>query len=90
MVSLEKSEKFQKEYNEWKSIAESMENMRAKAELEGLLEQLIRTVKKIDIEHNKLITESVIPEFVVDSRSQLFDIRKKIDRVIKDYTQSIK
>jgi len=90
MVSLEKSEKFQKEFNEWKIIAESMENMRAKAELENLLEQLGKMVKKIDIEHVKLATQHIMPDVVGESRQEIFNVRNKIQRIIKDYNSSIK
>jgi len=90
MVSLEKSEKFQKEYNEWKTVAESMENMRAKAELENLLEQLLGIVKKIDIEHAKLATQHIMPDLVGESRQELSNIRSNIHKIIKDYKNSIK
>jgi len=90
MVSLEKSEKFQKEYNEWKAVAESMENMRAKAELYNLLEQLSKMVKKIDVEHVKLATQHTMPDIINDSRQQLFDLRSKIQKIVKDYNTTIK
>lgn len=90
MVSLEKSEKFQKEFNEWKIIAESIENMRAKAELENLLEQLSRIVKRIDTEHVKLATQHTMPDIINDSRQELFNLRSKIQKIVKDYNTTIK
>lgn len=83
MISLEKSEKFQSEYNEWLKKAESIDNMRAKAELDGLLEQMLNEVRKIDRCHISLLVKNGIAEDVNESRKNLLNIRKKIDKILK-------
>lgn len=90
MISLEKSKKFQTEYNNWKQVSETITNIKTKAELDSLLEQLLKTVKKIDTEHTKLSTQHIMPDLVTDQRNNLSSIRGKIQRIIKDYESSIK
>ena len=89
MFSLEKSERFQKEYTDFSRRAEKVENMRVRGELDTLLKQLLAQVRIIDMEHKNVMSKTGIAETVSDSRTKLASIRKKITKYLEDYENSL-
>jgi|AACY02.3.fsa_nt_gi hypothetical protein len=89
MFSLEKSERFQKEYTDFSSRAEKVENMRVRGELDTLLKQLLAQVRIIDMEHKNVMSKTGIADTVSDSRTKLATIRKKITKYLEDYENSL-
>ena len=87
MISLEKSERFQNEFNEWTIKTAQVTNQKAKAQLENLLVELQRSVRKIDSTHNKIFTEHVFSDTVTDSRRDLLNLRQKIFKLLKENGQ---
>ena len=89
MFSLEKSERFQKEYTDFSHRAEKVENMRVRGELDTLLKQLLAQVRIIDMEHKNVMSKTGIADTVSDSRTKLSSIRKKITKYLEDYENSL-
>lgn len=90
MVSLEHSERFQKEYTEFKERIDKVDNMRVRGELDNLMQSLINEVRKLDNEHKNVISKTSIPEVVTSSRQNLLQIRQKITKYLDDYEKSVK
>lgn len=88
MVSLEKSEKFQNEFNDYRKRTDAVETMRVKADLEGLLEKLVAEIRNIDRQHQNLINRNTLPDIVDDSKNKVVDIRRKIKKLLDDYDRA--
>lgn len=88
MISLEKSEKFQNEYNGYIKRINLVETIRVKAELQGLLEKLIVEVRNIDRQHQQLVDRNTLPDSVSDSKNKVIEIRKKILKLLDDYEKA--
>lgn len=88
MISLEKSEKFQTEYKGYMKKIESIDNMRVKSELQGLMEKLITEVRSIDKQHYQLINTHTLPDITEDSKQRLIETRRKIAKLIGDYEKA--
>lgn len=89
MFSLEKSQRFQQEYQDFLSRTEKVDNLRVRGELDNLLQQLIRQVRIIDMEHKNVMSKVGIGDAVSDSRTKLASIRKKIAKFLEDYENSL-
>lgn len=89
-INLEKSEKFQEDYTRYKTAIEAIENEKIKSEMEILLKQLVAEVKNIDSQHYQLFSKSSLPDVVNDSRYKIINIRKKIEKTLKDYSRAFK
>ena len=84
MLSLIKSEKFQKEYNDFKEQIDNIKNESVKKELTGLLNQLVVEVRAIDQQHEDLAMSMRLSNNIVDRKSNLLDIRKKISSLLSN------
>lgn len=82
------SERFQKEYQEFSRVLAEIDHHETKQRLDSLLNQLVREVKSIDARHEDMIMQKKLPAMVGDSRNNLLETRKKIDRVIRDWRAS--
>lgn len=89
-MNLEKNERFQKEYNRYQLYLEKIENPKIKAEFELLLKSLIQEVKQINEQHQHLSMRNTLSDLVYDSRTRLSDVRKKLEKIIKDVDKSKK
>ena len=89
MFSLEKSQRFQQEYQDFLSRTEKVDNLRVRGELDNLLQQLLRQVRIIDMEHKNVMSKTGIADTVSDSRTKLASIRKKIAKFLEDYERSL-
>lgn len=82
---LEKSEKFQAEFRQFKQATDLVTDVKVKQTLENLLTQMITEVKELDKNHIELIYQQQSPASVDSSRAKLFETRKKIDKILKDW-----
>jgi len=89
MFSLEKSQRFQQEYQDFLSRTEKVDNLRVRGELDNLLQQLLRQVRIIDMEHKNVMSKTGIADTVSESRTKLASIRKKIVKFLEDYEHSL-
>jgi len=88
MLSIEKSPVFQQEYANWKSKISLMPDIPLKIELSALLDSLLQQVKTLDQHHKDVGLNNRISGASVDTRSSVTDIRRKIDKKIKDFEES--
>ncbi len=90
MLSLFKSDRFKKEFEDYKKVAADLQNPALKNELETLIKQLVSEVQKIDLGHTNIIQKNEVTSNLGEARTRLSDIRKKIHRIVEDYKKSIK
>ena len=85
MLSLYKSERFQKELETYREHIEKVTDLRIKSNLENQLNKLINQVKNLDAHHEEMIFSKQIKEMSGENRDKITEIRKTLDRMIKDY-----
>jgi len=88
-ISIEKSEKFQKEYKSFQNKIEEIENLKVKSELENLLSMLLAEVKLIDKAHVDLYSKNYLNDGIQEQRNKVAGIRQKIARKLEDYNKTI-
>lgn len=88
LPTLENSEKFKTEFNNFKSKISQITNDSVKKDLNEKLTQLLREVRFIDTQHQELLMRKEIPSMVPDSRSKLAEIRKYIIKKLDDWDRS--
>ena len=88
MISLFKSERFQKEYSDLKNQIATVTNESIKAELEGLLSILVAEVRSLDSYHAELNFSNALPASVTDSKTRIAEVRKKLDRRLLDWRRA--
>lgn len=90
MLTLFKSKKFQEEYNTYKTVIEQIDNEKIKADLETLLSKLILEVRAVDQQHQELLATRKMPALTDDSKTRILEIRKQLDRRVRDWKESQK
>jgi len=85
MLSIYKSEKFQNEYNDFKTRIDKVDDLRLKSTLENLLRQLETKVKRLDSQHSELIMSRQMKSLGNDIKDELLDLRKSLDKKLKDF-----
>lgn len=89
MLSLMKSERFQKDYKELNARVSAITNENVKADAIKLLNQLVHEVKGLDAQHMNMVAGSAMPSIGEDSRTNIQEIRKKLISKLDDYDRSI-
>lgn len=87
MLSLYKSEKFQNEVNTYKKQIDKIQDLKIKSNLENYLSKLVAEVKAFDTEHEEMIYSKSI-RLGNDKKDKIIEIRKMLDRKIKDWNES--
>ena len=87
-MQLLKSEKFIAEYNDFKQRLSMVTDKRMKDEIDGLIITLVAEIRCIDQYHQSLIMGGKVSSLIDDSRDKIRDLRKKIDRRLKDCEKS--
>lgn len=82
MLSLVKSQQFQKEYNDFKQKIDSVQDETVKKEATELLRQLVAEVRAIDRQHEEMISSIKLSNNINDHKSNLLAIRKKISSLL--------
>ena len=90
MLSIHKSEAFQKEFQEWKKQVESITDLRIKSNLENLLLKLESSVKKLDNQLNEAVLNRQVKSMGTDHRDEVQELRKNIFTKLKDWKQANK
>lgn len=80
MLSISRSERFKKDYENYKTAIDQIEDSQTKTELNRLLVDLVNEVKSIDQYYENLAIGSDMPSRIDDSRSSITSIRKELDR----------
>ena len=87
MLTLLKSERFQKEYKEFFDKINTIENEDLKNQLSRLLGNLVNEVKKLDSRHLD-ITSSVARPDVGDAKMTILELRKTLVRRLEEYSKT--
>lgn len=82
---LSKSERFLKEYEDFKTRISKVSDPGKKAELTQLLNQLVSEVKSIDNKHGEISMAGRLPGAVTDLRENLTNIRKALVNKLQGY-----
>ncbi len=85
LPTLENSERFKTEFNDWKLRVSNITNDRIRGELNDKLTQLLREVRAVDQQHKDVLMAKQLPNMITDSRSKLLEIRQSIARQLEDY-----
>ena len=80
MLSISRSERFKKDYENYKNAIDQLEDSQTKTELNRLLLDLVNEVKSIDQYYENLAIGSDMPSRIDDSRFSITAIRKELDR----------
>ena len=89
-LTIERSERFQKEYKNFYDRISKLTNESHRKELENLLKKLVVEVRIMDSQHQNLYRKNEMPAMVVDSRNNIQSIRKEISRKLEDCERSNK
>ena len=89
MLTLLKSERFQKEYKEFFDTINTIENEDLKNQLTILLGRLVSEVKKLDAQHVDIMSSVTRPD-AGDLKISILELRKTIARRLEEYSKSIK
>lgn len=84
LPTIEQSEKFKTEVDNFNKKIESITNENIKTELTGLLRKLIHEVRLIDTQHQELFYGKKLSSTVSDNRQRILEIRKKLVKRISD------
>jgi hypothetical protein len=85
LPTLENSERFKTEFNDWKSRIDKITNERVRGELNNKMTQLLREVRAVDQQHRDVLMAKQLPNMISDSRNTLSEIRQSIARQLEDY-----
>jgi len=84
MLALYKSEKFQKEYQEYMRQIEEISMPAVRQRAETLLANLVGEVKFLDRQHEEMFVTNKLPMRLGESKSKLMEIRRDLTKLLKD------
>ena len=85
MLELLKSQRFQKEYEMYQTNIKKITDDGIRNQAELLLKTLISEIKKLDNHHYDMFAGGQIPTGLSDLRNNVISIRKKLDKIYKDF-----
>lgn len=88
MLTILKSERFQKEYKEFSEKIAAVNIDTVKSDLTKLLGQLVNEVKILDNNLQDAIGGQQSSHVLDESRNKITEIRKQIDKKLSDYESS--
>ena len=84
MLTILRSEKFQKDYEDYKTAISLLTNPDTKKRADQLLTKLVNEVKFIDSRHQELFLTGNTPARLDESKMNIASIRKQLDRILKN------
>jgi hypothetical protein len=84
MISLLESEHFKRDYDNYKTQINNLNRDDLKQRANELLNRLIGEIKMLDSQHQELFTTHKMPMRLEESKKKILDIRKELDRFLKD------
>ena len=82
---LEKSVRFQQDYNRYQSIISKMPDGNLKQEVNQLLNNLVSEIKKLDHRHMEMINSRQMASVGTEIKQDITTIRKQLELKIKDW-----
>lgn len=89
LPTLENSERFKKDYNQFRERIAKVTNERVKSECNDLLTSLLKEVRTVDNHHQDIFLSKQLPNNVEDTRNKITEIRKSLHRRLEDYERSV-
>jgi uncharacterized protein (UPF0335 family) len=83
MLSILKSERFEKEYQEYQNKIKKITDDTGRAQATGLLKSLINEIKKLDNQHQDMFAAKNNSSGLSDVRNNIIEIRKKLQSLLK-------
>ena len=84
LPTLETSEKFKTEFDNFKLQISKITNDSVKNDLNEKLTQLLRDVRFIDAQHQEILLQKQISSMVTEARNRLLDTRKYITKKLQE------
>ena len=88
MLSLLQSERFQQEYKQYQEKIEKITDLPTRNQAITLLKTLAAEVKNLDSQHQDMFAGNQIPMSLGDVRGNIISIRKKLEKICKDWNSS--
>ena len=88
MLELIKSQRFQKEYQEYYAKIEQITSDDTKNQATILLKTLVNEERKLDNQHQEMFNGNKAPSGLGDTRSSVVTARKKLDTLLKDWERA--
>jgi hypothetical protein len=88
LPTLENSEKFKTEFNNFREKISQITNESVKKDLNGKLTELLREVRTIDQQHHNMFMSKELPNMIPESRSKLAEVRNYIIAKLTDWDRS--
>ncbi len=88
LPTLENSEKFKTEFNNFRERISQITNETVKKELNGKLTELLREVRSIDQQHMNMFTSKELSTMIPESRSKLAEVRTYIISRLNDWDRA--
>lgn len=87
-LTVESSPRFKKEISDYKEKISKITNEDLKSELEDYLRTLVSEVRNLDVMHGELSVRRDLPSGVLDSRSNIISIRKKLEKKLESWKRA--
>ena len=88
MLTILKSERFQREYTEFAQQIESITNDAFKSEMTSLLGKLVNEVKAIDSQAQEFMMGQKPVQASTETRNSISEIRSRIIQKLSDYREA--
>ena len=88
MLSLLKSERFQKEYADFQTKISAITNESVKRETTDLLNLLVNEIRSLDNGHIEVIGSSELSAGVTDTRNRISEVRGKLIRKLEEWSRA--
>jgi len=88
MLSLLKSERFQKEYADFQTKISAITNESVKREATGLLNLLVNEIRTLDNGHIEVIGSASLSSGVSDTRNRISEVRGKLIRKLEEWSRA--
>lgn len=88
LPTIENSDRFKTEFKSFQQRIDAITNENIKKELNDKMLQLLKEVRAIDQQHKDVWRTGQLPSMVTETRSNLTDIRKHINKRLDDWEKS--
>ena len=85
LPKIERSDRFQAEYKMFQDRINAVEDENYRAELAGLLKDLLLSVRALDDQHIEITANQKFPVMINDLRDKVADIRKSLTKKLSAY-----
>lgn len=88
MLSIYNSERFQKEYNDFKTRISKVTDEKLKITLENFLNKLATHTKNLDNQHEEMVFSKQMRSMSGDLRDNITEVRKTLDKKLSDWERA--